>query len=573
MDAIADQALADALAHACADAASQDFQSVASVASALRTAIGDDDDPIRALMAGLEYHLTLDEERRSPHGPFGPMMEAGGRSYPASLREIDGIVPGVYGLWQRAIRHSPLALVRARFADLLWEARYGDRPHEFAQQAIDAYTEGATDDFGHPVELSEAIQRAIEVASQINDRGRREAAIRAAVILVETSIASEERTPGVALPLLELFVNDRPERRPPELESLLQAAVDRFGDDPWNLESALELQARLSSPDELAELRRREVEAFRELAGRTAGLVRYAHLQHAIQLAEQHGLRPLANDLRRQVEALPEEDLGLKMISAEVTIPRDQIETFVDWFVGDDSIEKALTRLGSHLPTGDPEDNRQFVEQLMAEHPLQFLFTRMTLGPEYSLIRSTVGEDDQAEQALIDHETQRASIFSVFAVEILHRIEERYGPIADAVAWFESDLIEPAVALTIGRATTLFAAGDPDAAASVLAPRLERVVRRVAAAVGLTVTRSPDSRGRSGGVKGLGELLGQLEDWLQEPTRRYLKVLLSEVTGLNLRNRIGHGLSDEISHREAALLIHAACHLRLLAPAGPPDPI
>ena len=67
-------------------------------------------------------------------------------------------------------------------------------------------------------------------------------------------------------------------------------------------------------------------------------------------------------------------------------------------------------------------------------------------------------------------------------------------------------------------------------------------------------------------MKGLGELLGALEGSLHEPTRRYLRVLLCEVTALNLRNRVGHGLDDEIAERETSLLIHAACHLRLLIP-------
>lgn len=203
----------------------------------------------------------------------------------------------------------------------------------------------------------------------------------------------------------------------------------------------------------------------------------------------------------------------------------------------------------------------------MANHPIQYLVTRIRIGPENSLMRSTHGQDEQAEQALIDHETGGASMFSIFAVDILVGIREKYGPVAAAAPWFQSDLIDSAVASRIGRAIELFESGDNDSAAAVLAPRLERVIRRVAGAVGITVTRSPDRRGRSGGVKGLGELLGLLEGALEEPNRRYLKVLLSEVTGLNLRNRIGHGLDEEIAQREAALLIHAACHLRLLAPS------
>lgn len=142
-------------------------------------------------------------------------------------------------------------------------------------------------------------------------------------------------------------------------------------------------------------------------------------------------------------------------------------------------------------------------------------------------------------------------------------MRERYGPLASAVAWFDGGTIEPLVALRIGKALEHFDTGDYDSAASVLAPRLERIVRGIATAIGLTVTRSPDRGGRPGGVKGLGQILSLLKPALPEESYRYLGALLSEATSLNLRNRIGHGLADEVSRYEAALLIHAVCHLRL----------
>ncbi|MFZ6003122.1 MAG: DUF4209 domain-containing protein [Actinomycetota bacterium] len=566
MDEIDDAELEVVLAQACSDAATGDFQSIVSVASALRAEAGDEDDPRRALIAALEYHLTLPEERRGAHGPFGPMIETSKGSYPAPVGTVDGLIPGTYQLWERAAALAPLDLVKARFLDLLWVARFGDQPHQFVGAAIDAYITAASGGFGHPVERSEALQRAVELASQTRDRDRRGRAVTATVAMIEAAIASEDRMPGVALPLLAMLVGDRPDRRPSELEQLVQKAIDRFGDDPWNLQAALELQARLVPPEERKALHERQVEGFRELASQTTGLVRYSHLQHAIELAEGFGLHGLADSLRHEVEAITEDELELKEFSAEVSLPREQVDRYIDWFVGKDDLESALRRFGSHIPSGDPDKNRQQVEELMAEHPIQYLFTRMTIGPNNSLTRSTQGPDAQAEQALIDREAQQASLFSLFAVEILERIRERYGPIAANTDWLKSDLIDVSVASKIRRAIELYEADDPDSAASVLAPRLERIVRRLASAVGLTVTRSPDRHGRSGGVKGLGDLLGTLEGFLPEPTRRYLKVLLSEVTGLNLRNRIGHGLDDEIAKREAALLIHAVCHARLLVP-------
>jgi Domain of unknown function (DUF4209) len=564
MREIDDAALVATLGEAAKVAASQEFQSLVTVASLLRAIAADDDDPLRAIVAGLEYHLVMDDERRAPHGPFGPMIESSGGSYPAPLDRIDALVPGAYALWEQTMRLSPLPLIRARFADLLWEVRHGGRPHELAQIAVDSYVDAANGEFGRPVERSEAVQRAVEIASMINDRQRRASAIDAAAALCKSSIASNERMPGVALRLLELFVNDDPARRPTDLRQLLDDAESRFGDDPWNLESVLDLQARLKPPEEQRAVSARAVEAFRELARRSTGLVKYAHLQHAIELAEEHGLRPLSDEVRRELEQIQPEELDLTVVSAEVSIPSTDVEAYIDRFVGDDDVESALTRFGALIPTGEPESNRRFVEQLMSEHPLQFLVTKMTIGPENSLIRSTQGEAAQAEQALIDHEAQRASVFSLFAVEILRRIGERYGAIGDATDWFESDLIERPVAVKIGRAIEHYEGGDFDSAASVLVPRLERIIRRLAAAAGLTVTRSPDTRGRSGGVKGLGEILASLDGLLHEPTRRYLRVLLPEVTALNLRNRVGHGLDDEIAQRETSLLIHAACHLRLL---------
>lgn len=570
MDRIEDADLAAALDQACAAAARDDFQSVVSVASELRDQANGDDDPIRALVAGLEYHLVVYDEQRNGAGPFGPMFEGGGRTYPAPLSEIDRIVPGIYELWERALQLAPLALVRARFADLLWEARYGEQPYLFAGLAADAYTEGSGGSFGHPVERSEAIQRAIEIGSQINDQQRRARAVDAAVALTEEALASDEPMAGVALPLLERFVEDSPQRRPSELDRLLDAAVERFKDDPWSSESALDLKAKSAPPQVREGLFTSQAEAFRDVAHRSTGLVKYAHLQHAIELAEAHDLRALADDIRREVEAMSVDELELQEVRAEVTVPRADVDAFVGFFIGNDNMNAALARFGAYVPSGDPDENKKYVEKLMAEHPIQYLATHIRIGPENSLVRTTQGAADQAQQALIDHEAQSASMFSLFAVDILKGIKDRYGPIADARDFFETDLIDSMVAARIVHAVRLYESDDFDAAGSVLAPRLERVVRKIAASVGLTVTKSPDGRVRAGGVKGLGELLGKLEGAMPESSRHYLRVLLSEVTGLNLRNRIGHGLDDETLQREAALLIHAACHLALMAPETTP---
>lgn len=87
----------------------------------------------------------------------------------------------------------------------------------------------------------------------------------------------------------------------------------------------------------------------------------------------------------------------------------------------------------------------------MQANPLQYTITRMTIGPENSMLRYTQGGDDQAEQALIQYETQITAFFGAWAPDILGSIHDRYGPVADAGQWFETDLISLAVAARIGR--------------------------------------------------------------------------------------------------------------------------
>jgi hypothetical protein len=516
MDDLDDQSLAALLGDACA-ASSGRGGGVVSVASALRPRV-DETDAVRALIAGLEFHLRLDDEGREPYGPFGPMMEFDGRAYPAPLDRIDDAVPGTLALWARAVELAPVALVRARYADLLWVARFGDRPHEYAQRAIDEYLAAAHADFGHPLELGDAVQRAVEVATEINDATRRLNAVAVAVDLIDAAVDSPERAPGVALRLLDMFVRARPDGRPTDLESLLGRAIDRFGDDPWQFESMLEMRAQLAEAKDRPAIMRTAAEAFRDHARSTKGLARFSHLQHALELAAEHGLSALAEEIRLEIEAMSEDEFELHTISTEVTLPREQIDAFIDHFVGDDNLESALDRFAAYVPTGDPESTRAFVDQQMAEHPLQFSVTKMRLGPENSLISTTVDADDHVAQAMIEHESFSASLHSLFAVDILTRVGERYGNISAAAHWFESPLIDAPTASRVCRAIELYELGDYDSSASLLAPRLERIVRGIARSVGLTVTRSPDRQGRPGGVKTLGSLLQPLRHVLPEST-------------------------------------------------------
>lgn len=130
-------------------------------------------------------------------------------------------------------------------------------------------------------------------------------------------------------------------------------------------------------------------------------------------------------------------------------------------------------------------------------------------------------------------------------------------PTDDLSRHIESEFVDAAMASGIAKAYDLMLSGDHEAALHMLLVRIERVVRHIARSLGLAVFREPSLDGKSlGAYKGLGELLGMLEGRVPEQHRRYFAVLLTERTGLNLRNRSAHGLMDGASLEDAALALH-----------------
>jgi hypothetical protein len=285
-------------------------------------------------------------------------------------------------------------------------------------------------------------------------------------------------------------------------------------------------------------------------------------------MANVRGLTDLADVLRAEIEGISEEDLGLKEISAEVSIPNEEIDKFISQIVGDDDLQSALTRFGVSLPLGDIQKSLDFVEEMLREHPLQGIIPRMTLGAENAMIRKPDDEEEHREAAVTDYETRILGFHGYLYVETMAAIKGRYGSIE---SWLDVPMIEPVVVEKVLAAVALYEQGEYDAAASMLAPRIERAIRSIARQLGFPVTGSQYRDGRLSEVKSLRPLLDTLKIALPDATHRYLKLLLVDQTSFNLRNRISHGLIDEAAQTDAALLIHAACHLSVLGPAPSPD--
>jgi hypothetical protein len=239
MDEISDHHLGEALRRASEHT---ERPTVVSVAAALRTQISGPGDPLLQVVAALDYYPI--------EGCDHAMLDD----------------PGARAQWARAHGVAPRPLLAARFADVLWSTRHGETPEQWATRAVDDYLAAAADGFGHVLEITEGLQRALAIATEADDSQRRVAVIAALVVLASRSIESEEGSSGVAISILTSIAALPPTDRPEQLGPLLERALARYRDDPWLLEAALEIQARLVEPSARERLRIAQIDAFARVA-------------------------------------------------------------------------------------------------------------------------------------------------------------------------------------------------------------------------------------------------------------------------------------------------------------------
>jgi hypothetical protein len=442
----------------------------------LRPTVADDEiEEARPFVFAFGYSLIeprSDERRQVAGAPFGAAMAWDGMQFPPPLVELD---EDILSVWARYAETTDDPVALSRLHDLLWERRYGES-HLHARQAIAAYLALAVGRWS-PLYRAFAAVRALELARTINDRELVEAAAKRCVELTEADIADAERSPGVALRLLESLVGLPRDLRPDGLRDLVQETGKRYGDDPWISQSVTDLIAVLSDPEDQEAVWREQAAVWRAAADGASGIARYVLRQHALELALNHGLSDLAEEIRRDLQEMTVQELDLKQISAEVEIPASEIDAVVEWIADAETWQRALLRIGAQgPPTGHIEANERAVRQAATELAFRWLTTDHVIGPYRSLVFRADSEEKKLRLEMTRQEGFGLVIFGPLLVRMLHRFHEHFGepPEVELAEFLTCAAFDHALARRCAQAVAYYWRGEFDAAGHLLAPRLRR---------------------------------------------------------------------------------------------------
>lgn len=551
----------DRLASAIAQATSWDNV----VTRLLRVVSEDEKETARPFVYAFGYRLidaNAEERRQVAGAPFGPMIDFGGEQLPPPLTDVPLEIEAVWADYLTQTDH-PVAL--SRLHDLLWERGHGER-HKHARAAITSYLSLAKGEWDTMTCIA-CSSRALELARAINDTNCTAAAITASIEIAETTIAGEDHLPGVTLHALAPLVKLPPALRPEQLVQVVRTAREQCrGDPPWIRQSLTALLARLIDPPEAETLWREQVADWRAQGDAAAGVLRYEFRQDALQLALSHGFSDLADEIRRDIESMTEDEFDLKTMSAEIDIPAAEIDTLVNWIAAAGDWPNALRHLGAQgPPSGQVKANEAAVRDADHRFPLQSIFGEQIIGPHTSLMFRADTPERKFRLNMARQEGYGVGLFGLVLIQILERLVQDFGqPAEDELTrCLDSSLIDSTLARQCARAFGYYWRGEYDAAGHLLAPRIEAIIRRLCLSLGIQVTKLP-SGDKPGGVVTLALLLDRLEGQLDESWRRYLCHALTDALGLNLRNRICHGLIHEVDRMQVALLMHVVLFLAVL---------
>lgn len=500
--------------------------------------------------------------------------------YSPDIRELS---PDVVAYWQARAEASKNPVLRARYADLVWDlGRHitGERPDvHYARLATDAYLEATSRGF-YPIEV-EGIQwceRALDIALSISDSERISRTVEF-MFAVYDRIAKPQ-LPGTFLFLFDnlygkknLATAEQERQIIAKLEDML-AKTTTTGDtfQPWGAEMTSQRLAthyrRHDEAEELKRVIRTYGQAFEQMArGATASLA-LAWLQPVIEQYRQAGMREDAERVQlASMEKGKNIEADMKVISVNTEIPREEMEAFLNAMT-DGDLHSALLRVAVHFipSTGNA---RSFLKKVAKRFPLQGLISVIKID-EGQIVSRAGSVDEDAEGRLAVQLAQNIGISKLFLVQALVRLRERHKPNVQQLLDFlcESPVFVGAAHGMLREGLVAYEREDFVKAIHVLVPQIERALRSLLLLLGIPPNKPVRGAPGTMQMKNVNDMLadGRVKASLGEDVWRYLQVFLADRRGINLRNLMAHGLLDirECNRAVADQVFHCLLVLSLI---------
>lgn len=485
---------------------------------------------------------------------------------------------------QRATRtHNPL--LKARYSGLAWE--FGKKrlhiPIELgiAITHIDSLLTIANDGLcTEPVGTIDKLLRALSLACAL-DNDVLIAKCKKALIDYEDRVGDDHHAGLWGNAFDALMQNKKVNLTELEKNHLLTGLEDRLKrladssggalPDHWSAEQAASrLADYYRSVNDLENMRRIISvlgNAWNVAVSKADALLASAWLEHLQAIYESYGLRKEADDALKSMRALSLEALKLmKPIEHHVQVSKEAFDAFLAKMI-EGGLEKALLRITARF-IPKQKNVKEILQKSASLAPLSSMLQKRLMDQD-GTVTSTIGSTSDDINGNVANQTAQLIQFeSGVLADVFAQLRDTYTIGTDTIVrWlYQSPAFKEDRRAIIEKGLDAYFREDYLASIHILIPQIEEVIRHLLELCGGSVLK----KNRLGGydLRTLDDLLRdhQIVTSLGEDMAIYLRILLTDRRGWNLRNELSHGILpfDAANRPVADRVIHSFLCLAMI---------
>ncbi len=514
--------------------------------------------PFCLVAEGLAFHLVENCADREGlwgkyYGPAAIGEDKNGDRI--DIPPISAITDDVISYWEERAGSASHPILRARYADLVWEfsssVRNSASRFRMAQIVVDANLEIALRQLHRvPPIIPIRLRRALDLAISTNDRIRVER-VRLAVL----SQLNEPFSREWGNLYNELLRNPRSQLANTERDAIivgLRAQLDDICRDPASSITQVsmltlwlaEVYRRTNQPLNTKIVLDILLNSILDRQSAFPALTLLAHLENLFEVLRRFGFTNEARNLIEKIEEVSmksrDEMVGFRL---EFPLPDVAIHELIQEIVGD-SLELALRKLACFFAEDFTEAQKQ-LRELTQVAPLSYQIRNSHVNERGMATASVLPIEQDNEGHIVQHMGTCMKLCVPILRSTIVSMRAKFSPSVEQLleVLYQSPLYQENRKPIIRRGLEAYW-DDEDFVVSIhlFIPQLEHAIRELAKQMNITTYKE----GRRGGfqLRNLDELLRlvELEEALGKRTTVYLRTLLSDQRGWNLRNEISHGI-------------------------------
>ena len=517
---------------------------------------------------------------------YGPMFAGthndGKPFYSPDIRQFGA---ATFTYWEKRAREAHHPLLKVRYADLCWEfqkSTTGVGPHiDIARIVIDSTIDATSRQLvKHAANGRRKLARALAIALGIGDQARVER-VRDVIVAYEDAVARDEAA-GLWGFSFDLILENKKVPRSAELEAklindlegrLARLSAERDGKpiDPWGAEYAAIRLAnyyrRVSRPDDVRRVLLSYGAAFEKLSEGASGMQASGWLRRVHDRYREFGLRDEAEAQLLKVREYSKKlrhEMGVH--KTPIQVPKEEMDRFLESLTEGD-VSQSLHRLAVEFVPNQKQIVNQ-IEQMRQAAPLMSMLS-MTIVDNEGRPMGEIGSVDDDMDGRIAHQiSQNLRIAQMFLFLAIDHVRQKFAvTLDDLLNHLRQSPIFPEAGLTmLGAGLEAYLRDDHLAAAHLLVPQIEAAIRHLLHLCGGNLWKPH----RGGGLmlKNLEDVLREdvILKSLKEDNVLYLRLLLTDQRGWNVRNGVCHGLftAESFGRGMTDRLLHALLLLSLI---------